>query len=248
MEIIPAIDLRSGRCVRLYQGDYQQETIYSDDPVGIARRWVDQGATRLHVVDLDGARSGHAGNMGVVQAIVEAVNIPVELGGGIRDMVSLAMALDMGVERAILGTSAVRDQSFVHKACKLHGGRVVVSVDARDGMVVTDGWLSPTRQSVIDLMQELVDLGVPRFVYTDVMRDGTLTGPNFEMLQLILWQVKAPIIASGGVSTLKQVEQLARVGVEGAIVGKALYTGDMTLPDAIEVAAASRPQEQAGVR
>jgi phosphoribosylformimino-5-aminoimidazole carboxamide ribotide isomerase len=239
VELIPAIDIRGGRCVRLTQGDYARETVYDDDPADAARRWRDAGAPRLHVVDLDGAREGRVVNGGSVRRIVGAVDVPVQLGGGLRDLDTVSRYLEGGVERAILGTAAVKDRALLESALERFPGRVAVGVDARDGVVVTEGWLEASSLTAGELAAELAALGVPRIIYTDTLRDGTLTEPNFAALDALLSSLRGAemrVVYSGGVSTVAQVRRLSETGVEGAIVGRALYTGDIDLREALSAA------------
>jgi phosphoribosylformimino-5-aminoimidazole carboxamide ribotide isomerase len=236
MEVIPAIDLREGRCVRLVQGDYERELRFSDDPVAVAQRWQSEGATRLHVVDLDGAREGRPVNDETVRAIIAAVGVPVQVAGGVRDVATIDQWIDAGAARVILGTAAVREPQFAQEACARHGGRIVVSIDARDGVVAAEGWLEATDARAAALMQRLAELGVPRFVYTDIGRDGTLTEPNFEVVESLVRSVGAPIISAGGVARASDLARLAELGVEAAIVGRALYDGGLSLRDALAAA------------
>jgi len=238
MDVIPAIDIRGGRCVRLVQGDYERETVFADDPAEAARRWRDAGAKRLHVVDLDGAREGRPVNWEAVTRIVAAVDVGVQLGGGLRDLGTVQRYLEGGVERVVLGTAAVKDQGLLTAALKRFPGQVTVGVDARDGVVVTEGWLEESGVAAADLVRRLAALGVPRIIYTDTLRDGTLTEPNFPALQALLADVQASgdwmrVLYSGGVSSLRHIRQLAKTGVEGVIVGRALYTGDINLAEAL---------------
>ncbi len=234
MEIIPAIDIRGGRCVRLVQGDYDRETVFADDPAAAAWRWRDAGAKRLHVVDLDGAREGRAVNADAVWRILAAVDVPVQLGGGLRDLETVGGYLEAGVERVVLGTAAVKDQALLASALARFPGRIVVGVDARDGIVVTEGWRDASGITAAELVGQLVGLGVPWVIYTDTLRDGTLTEPNFDALETLLSDPqRLRIIYSGGVSTIDHLRRLAETGVEGAIVGRALYTGDIDLAEAL---------------
>lgn len=235
MEVIPAIDLREGRCVRLYQGDYAQEEVFGVDPVAIALRWQSEGATRLHVVDLDGAASGSPGNVDAIQAIASSVGITLEVGGGIRDMEKAVLLSDVGADRLVLGTSAVEDPDLVIQMLERFGvDSVVVSVDAKDGWAALRGWKQPSQMKALELMDRMVALGVGRFEYTDISRDGTMTEPNFESVTEAVNHVSVPIIAAGGIANVRHLERLAELGVEGAIVGKALYTGAISLPEALE--------------
>ena len=233
MELIPAIDLKDGRCVRLYQGDFEQATVYSDDPVATARQWEEQGAARLHVVDLDGAKAGRPANIDAVLAIVSAVRIPVQLGGGLRREEDINAALALGVERVILGTAAVESADLVSRVVARFGQQVIVGVDARDGMVATAGWTSTADVRAADLIAHMSDLGVQRFIYTDISRDGTLTEPNFAAMAELIQPGGPAIVASGGIAKIDHLTRLAELGAEGAIVGKALYAGAFGLPDAL---------------
>lgn len=232
-EVIPAIDLREGRCVRLFQGDYARETRYSDDPVAVARRWRDLGAPCLHVVDLDGARAGAPVNHAVMAAICQAVEIPVEVSGGLRTIESIDAAVAYGAERIQLGSVAVRDPDLVRDAVARYPGRIVVSIDSRGGEVVTDGWVEGSGRDVLDLARAMVEAGVPRLMFTDVGRDSTLTEPNFDSLAELVRELPVPVVASGGVAHVDHLRRLAEIGCEGAIVGKALYEGLVELPQAL---------------
>jgi phosphoribosylformimino-5-aminoimidazole carboxamide ribotide isomerase len=234
MEIIPAIDLRNSKCVRLYQGDYGQETIFSDDPVSVALRWQSEGARRLHIVDLDGAAKGEPSNLETIEDIIAAIDIPVEVGGGIRSIETIEQLLAAGVERAILGTVAVEKPDLVEEACQRFSDRIIISIDAKDRMVATRGWLQKSTTTASELAGKMIELGVTRFIYTDISRDGTLTSPNFEAIAEFLSQVSAPVIAAGGISSVQHLTKLAELGVEGAIVGKAIYTGDVKLSEAFK--------------
>lgn len=233
MEIIPAIDIQDGKCVRLYQGDFNQATIYSSDPLSMAQRWVDQGATRLHIVDLDGARAGHPRNTDVIETIVAAVSIPVQVGGGLRNEQDIASVLALGVERVILGTVAVRDPGLVARAIERFEERIIIGVDARNGWVATAGWTELSETHAVELVNQMVRVGVQRIVYTDIARDGTLTEPNYAATQDLIRPEGPAIIASGGISHTDHLVRLAHIGVEGAIVGRALYTGAIELSAAL---------------
>lgn len=236
MEIIPAIDIRGGRCVRLRQGDYDAETVFDDDPVAAAQRWVDAGATRLHVVDLDGARDGAPANFDLVCAIAR-LGPPTQTGGGIRDADTVARYLDAGLTRVALGTAAVRDLELVSRLARDNADAVIVSLDARDGRVATDGWTETSELDAIDLARRLVDVGVRRFVYTDINRDGMLDEPNYEAVERLIEAVDVPVIAAGGVAANSQVGPLVATGAEGVIIGRALYDGRVDLGAAIAEAA-----------
>lgn len=236
-EVIPAIDLRGGRCVRLLQGDYARETAYSDDPVAVARQWAGLGAPRLHVVDLDGARDGAPRNQEVMAAICRSVDIPVEVSGGIRTLGAIAAALAYGAGRVQLGSVAVKDPALTREAISRFGEAIVVSIDARDGEVRTDGWLHGSNIRAIDLARELAAAGVARLMFTDIGRDGMLTEPNFTAYRELVAALPCPVVASGGVSRVEHLVRLARLGCEGAIVGKSLYEGAFTLPEALTAVA-----------
>jgi phosphoribosylformimino-5-aminoimidazole carboxamide ribotide isomerase len=230
MLLIPAIDLKDGKCVRLRQGDLSDATVFSEDPVAMARHWVAQGARRLHLVDLNGARSGRPVNEGVIKKIIAAVGeeIPVQLGGGIRDLDTIERYIDDGVALVVIGTAAVKNPGFLQDACSAFGGHVIVSLDARDGKVATDGWSKLTGHDVIDLARKFEDYGVEAILYTDIGRDGMMSGVNIEATVELARAVKIPVIASGGVSSMADIERLCAVeaeGVEAAILGRSLYEG-----------------------
>lgn len=234
IEIIPAIDILGGRCVRLLQGDYAQETVYSPDPVGTAMRWQSLGAPRLHVVDLDGAADGESVNFELIREIANSALIPVEVGGGIRSMDTVRKLLTAGVDRVILGTAAVENPELVREICARYADSVAVSIDARNGKVATRGWVNSTEVDALELARSMKKLGVKRFIYTDISRDGTLSEPNFAAIRDLISAINMPVIASGGVSSLSHLRLLKDIGVEGAIVGKAIYTGDLNLKRAFE--------------
>lgn len=234
MEVIPSIDLRGGRVVRLYQGDYDRETAYSDDPVAVALRWENAGAPRIHVVDLDGAATGSPVNLAIVEEIVSRVALPVQVGGGIRDMVTAERLLSTGVQRVVFGTAAIRDPALVRDACcKLGAEHIVVGIDARDGRVAVQGWTESSDATAADLANSMTVAGVARFIYTDIGVDGTLAGPNLQAVVDLMKAVGKPIISAGGIGSLADLEQLAQVGVEGAILGSALYRGTVDLSEAV---------------
>ena len=240
MEVIPALDLKSGRCVRLYQGDFAQETVFSSNPLEVAQRWQAEGAGRLHIVDLDGAATGEQTNHDVIRSLVSNLHIPVQVGGGVRSRESADSLLGLGVSRVVLGTAAIEDPALVEELCRIHGGeQVVVAVDSRDGYVATRGWMEGSSVLSVDLVQSMGALGVPRFLCTDISRDGTLTHPNFESLRQLVQATSMAILASGGISSEEDIQELSGIGVEGAILGRALYTGDILLEAAIE---ASKPR------
>jgi phosphoribosylformimino-5-aminoimidazole carboxamide ribotide isomerase len=238
MEIIPAIDIRDGKCVRLDQGDFARETVFGDDPVALARRWEADGAPRLHVVDLDGARAGRPVMADLIARLIAAVGVPVEVGGGIRDVLTVKHYINSNADRVVLGTAAVKDEATLVHALALFPERIVLGVDARDGIVMTEGWLEASEVTAIDLVQQLSALGVRRVIYTDISHDGMLGGPNFESIAALTARTRsfaAPVavIAAGGVSSIEHLLRLADLGVEGAIVGKALYTGAIDLREAL---------------
>jgi phosphoribosylformimino-5-aminoimidazole carboxamide ribotide isomerase len=238
VEIIPAIDLIRGRCVRLYQGDYSQETVFSGDPVGIAQHWQSLGAKRLHVVDLDGAAKGELCHAALVEEMVSTIEIPLQLGGGLRQLEIVEQVLQFGVCRAILGTAAMEDVALIEEACNRFGDKVIVSIDARGGYIATRGWRESTGVTAIELLERMADLGVKRFIYTDIARDGTLTEPSFGAISGLVEKTTLPIIAAGGISSVEHIRRLSEMGVEGVIVGRALYTGDI---DLVEALACTRP-------
>jgi phosphoribosylformimino-5-aminoimidazole carboxamide ribotide isomerase len=246
MEILPAIDLLGGNCVRLYQGDYDQSQVYHEDPVAVAQQWQAQGASRLHLVDLDGAKAGEPMNLTAIAAIVKALEIPVQVGGGLRNRDRVKQLLDLGVGRVILGTIAVENPDLVGQLCAEFPGQIVVGIDARHGKVATRGWLETSTVEAGELAQRMENLGAAAIIYTDIHRDGTMTGPNIEALRELALQLTIPVIASGGVSKLRDLLSLLSLeahGVNGVIIGKALYTGDIELAEAIQAIGPGRWQD-----
>jgi phosphoribosylformimino-5-aminoimidazole carboxamide ribotide isomerase len=233
MEIIPAVDIRGGKCVRLYQGNYNQETVFDEDPVTAALTWYSQGARWLHIVDLDGAVAGEPQNMEVAEEIIKESGLLIELGGGIRQEKIAEKLLHQGVSRIILGTAAIENRELVKKLCQQFGEAIAVSLDARDGKIAIHGWQKDTVVEILQLSREMLNVGVRRFIYTDIKRDGTLTEPSFDMIGRLLADANVPIIVAGGISRLEHLRRLKELGVEGAIIGKALYTGDINLGEAI---------------
>ncbi|MFO7995529.1 MAG: 1-(5-phosphoribosyl)-5-[(5-phosphoribosylamino)methylideneamino]imidazole-4-carboxamide isomerase [Dehalococcoidia bacterium] len=233
MEIIPAVDIRGGKCVRLYQGDYRQETVFNQDPVTAALTWYSQGARWLHIVDLDGAAAGQPQNMDIVEEIIEETGLLVELGGGIRQEEVAEELLRQGVSRIILGTAAIENRELVERLCQQFGEAIAVSLDARDGKIATRGWQKNTAVEIPQLSREMVDAGVRRFIYTDIEKDGTLTEPDFDMISTLLAEANVPVIVAGGISRLEHLRRLKELGAEGAIIGRALYTGDIDLGEAV---------------
>lgn len=234
MEILPAIDIIKGKCVRLYQGDYSRKTVFSDNPVEVALRWQSEGGAWLHIVDLDGAATGEVQNLDVIKKIVEAVKIPVELGGGIRTLKSIEKILNIGVARVILGTVAIEDKKLVKEACQRFKTNIIVGVDVREGHVATRGWLKMGTNTAVDFVQQMMEINVPRFIYTDVIRDGTLTGPNYDGINNLIRATHCNLIVAGGIASIAHLEKLKDLPVEGAIIGKALYTGDIDLKIALD--------------
>ena len=242
MEVIPAIDLRGGRCVRLHQGDFHRETVFSDDPLAMALRWQQEGGPRLHLVDLTGAATGEPAHLAIISAIVDALAIPVQVGGGIRSAETARAWLDAGVDRVVIGTAAVRNPEMVAEVCRNHGaGRVVVSVDAHAGMVALQGWQETSEVPVLELAARMRELGVERLLYTDIARDGMLSGPDVETNSRLVKETGMAILASGGVSSVEDIGRLAPTGVEGVIVGRALYTGAVSLIEAVAAASHNPP-------
>lgn len=227
-QVWPAMDLRGGCCVRLVQGDFHRETVFSTDPVAMARQWKERGVRRLHIVDLDAARRGTPVHQNLVRQIVEQLNLPIQLGGGIRNEEILQQWLDAGVFRLVIGTRAVRDPEWFRLMCRRYPGRLALGLDARDGWVAVDGWQNTTSISAVELVKQFCDEPLAAVIYTDIARDGTLSGPSFDAIEALCRVSAAPVIASGGVSTLEDVRRLASLPVGGCIVGRALYEG--TLP------------------
>jgi len=245
MEVIPAIDLLAGRCVRLYQGDYEQSQIFSENPLEIALQWQSLGATRLHLVDLDGAKEGTTINLDAISTIVKNLNIPIQVGGGLRDRTSVERLFDLGVERAIVGTVAVEKPELVEELCNTFPHKIAVGIDARNGKVATKGWLETSTVEATDLAQRISDKAAA-IIYTDISRDGTLVGPNIEALKQLAQVTDIPIIASGGISSLTDLLSLVSLeslGVRGVIVGKAIYTGKLDLKEAIQAIGNGRLQD-----
>lgn len=236
MIVIPAIDLKEGMCVRLEQGLMERDTVFNDDPGAQALLWQDQGAELLHIVDLDGAFAGEPKNRAAIEAIVRSVTIPTQLGGGIRDIATIAAYLSLGIGRVIIGTAAQRNPELVKEACQKFPGRIVVGIDAKDGMVAVQGWAEVTGITAVDLARKFEGYGVAAIIYTDISRDGMLQGPNIEATRQLAEAISIPVIASGGLSSLKDIENLMAIessGVTGVITGKAIYTGAINLAEAI---------------
>ena len=239
MLLIPAIDLKDGHCVRLIQGDMNQSTIFSENPADMALQWVNKGARRLHLVDLNGAFAGKPQNYSAIRSILKAVgdDIPVQLGGGIRDLDTIEKYIDGGVRYIIIGTAAVKNPGFLQDACSAFGGHIIVGLDAKDGKVATDGWSKMTGHEVVDLGKKFEDYGVESIIYTDIGRDGMLSGINIEATVKLAQALSIPVIASGGLSNIQDIEKLCAVedeGIEGVICGRAIYSGDLDFEKAQE--------------
>ncbi|MEI6427266.1 MAG: 1-(5-phosphoribosyl)-5-[(5-phosphoribosylamino)methylideneamino]imidazole-4-carboxamide isomerase [Pseudanabaena sp. ELA607] len=246
MDVIPAIDILDGRCVRLYQGDYAQSEVFGEDPVAMAQHWYSQGAKYLHVVDLDGAKEGKPKNLKVIEAIARSIPIRVQVGGGMRDEATVRTVLNAGVSRVILGTAAVEHSQLVADLCADFPEQILVGIDARDGKVATRGWLTTAEVLAIDLARRIAAVGVAGIIYTDISRDGTMQGPNIEALRHLAEQIDVPLIASGGISSVSDLLSLLSLeplGVTGAIVGKAIYTGKIVLKEAIRAVGHGRWQD-----
>jgi phosphoribosylformimino-5-aminoimidazole carboxamide ribotide isomerase len=236
MQIWPAIDLRGGKCVRLRQGDYRQETVYGDDPAEMARRFVREGATCLHLVDLDGAKDGASANLPAVEAILAAVEIPCELGGGIRDEAAIQRLLNLGLSRLVIGTRALKEPEWFRGVCRRHPGQLALGIDAKGGMVATDGWLATSSTPAILLARQFAGEPLAAIIYTDIAKDGMLQGPNLAATGEMSAAVDCDVIASGGVTTADDVRRLAALDLAGCIIGRALYEGTLTLPAALAAA------------
>lgn len=236
MEIIPAIDIRGGHAVRLFQGDYTKETIFSDAPIEVAHQWANSAPPRLHIVDLDGARDGKSENRSIIQSICKKIDVPIQVGGGIRSLNTIQQYLEDGVQRIILGTVAVENPQLVQEACEKFGDAVIIGIDARNGFVATHGWMGNSQTEANALISQMEDLGVQRFIYTDIGRDGTLGGPNLDELNSVIESSTKPVIASGGVGNLDDLKLLSKTEIEGVIIGQALYTGKISIDDALSIA------------
>ena len=239
MIILPAIDLKEGKCVRLEQGLMNRDTVYNDNPGEQARIWQEQGGELLHIVDLDGAFAGIPKNRDAIKAIVEAITIPSELGGGIRNMQTIEAYLELGIDRVVLGTVAKENPKLVEEACKKYPGQIVVGIDARDGLVAVRGWADVTEKSAIEMAKEMAGFGVEAVIYTDIARDGMMQGPNIEATRKLAESIDIPVIASGGLSSLDDIRRLMAIessGVTGVIAGKAIYSGAVDLREAVALA------------
>jgi phosphoribosylformimino-5-aminoimidazole carboxamide ribotide isomerase len=236
MEIWPAIDIRGGKCVRLAQGDYGRETVFGDDPAAMARGWVEGGAQQLHLVDLDGARDAALANRTAVADVIAAVDVPCELGGGVRDEATIRSLLDLGLARLVIGTRALKEPDWFGRMCRQFPQKLVLGIDARNGLVATDGWLETSETSAIELARRLADEPLAAIVYTDIAKDGMLAGPNVPGMEAMRQAVDCPVVASGGVTTVDDVRRLAAAGMAGCIIGRALYEGTLSLDEALAAA------------
>jgi len=238
MDVIPAVDIKNGKCVRLFQGKMESETVFSDDPAAMAKRWADEGAEIIHVVDLDGAIEKSPQNLESITKIINSVDAHIQVGGGIRNQSTIRMFLEIGVKRVIIGTEAIRNPKLVKDACKEFPGQIVVGIDARNGMVAIEGWTKTTQIKAVDLAIQFEDSGVAAINFTDIHRDGMETGPNIEETRRLAEAVNIPVVASGGISSIEDIRNLIpleSVGVVGVITGRALYSGTLNLREAIEV-------------
>lgn len=235
MIILPAIDLKDGKCVRLEQGLFDKVTVFGDDPVKMAKKWESEGGEFLHLVDLDGAKDGVPKNLEIIKEICKNINIPIQLGGGIRNKETVKILLDAGVTRVILGTMAINNIELLEELVKEYGEKIVVSIDAKDGLVALDGWVNVSEVDSIDLVKRLEKIGVKTIVYTDIAKDGMMEGPNFEIYKKLATETNIDVVASGGVSSIENIKKLKEMDMYGAIIGRALYTGDINLKEALEV-------------
>lgn len=235
MLVIPAIDIKNGKCVRLTQGNFESEKVYSEDPLTVAKQWEKQGAQMLHVVDLDGAKNGNLENLEVIKKIAQEVKVPIQVGGGIRNKKAVETLLSIGVSRVILGTIALEDEEELKSILKDYASQIAIALDTKNGKLMKQGWLEDSDKNCLVTAFKLEDLGAGRFVYTDVAKDGTLTEPNYKKIANLTKNILVPIIAGGGISNVSNIKQLKSIGVEGIIIGKALYEGKIDLREAINV-------------
>ncbi|MBF2347938.1 1-(5-phosphoribosyl)-5-[(5-phosphoribosylamino)methylideneamino]imidazole-4-carboxamide isomerase [Listeria marthii] len=235
MQIFPAIDLKNGQCVRLFQGDFSKTTVVNEDPIAQAKAFATDGATYLHIVDLDGALEGRPVNLEIIQKMQTAAKIPVQVGGGIRSMAQVDYYLESGIDRVIIGSAALTDSDFLRAAVQKYGSKIAAGIDAKNGFVATSGWLDVSQVSYLDLAKRMEEMHVETIIYTDISRDGTLIGPNLEQMAVLQKHVSINLIASGGVSSRADLEALAELGLYGAIAGKALYNGNISMSDVTEV-------------
>ena len=234
MKIYPAIDIKDGKCVRLLRGSFDDVTVYGDNPAEMARKWESLGGEYIHVVDLDGALKGHGVNAEAIKEICKAVNVPVQTGGGIRSISDIEAKLECGISRVIIGTKAVSDAEFVKDAVKRYGDKIVIGIDAKDGMVAIEGWEKTSEYQAVEFAKKMEEIGVKTIIYTDIATDGTLMGPNVDAMREMVNNTNMDIIASGGIGNIEHIKALIPTGVEGVITGRALYTGNINLCDAIK--------------
>lgn len=235
MRIYPAIDIKDGKCVRLLQGRFSDVTVYGDNPADMAKKWEKEGGEYIHVVDLDGALKGHGVNSAIIKEICKSVNVPVQTGGGIRTMEDIETKLNLGIDRVIIGTKAVQDKEFVKRAVDKYKEKIVIGIDAKDGLVAISGWEEVSEFQAVDFAKKMTDIGVKTIVYTDISTDGTLGGSNVRAMAEMAKSVPCDIIASGGIGNIEHIKQLLPTGVEGVIVGRALYTGNVDLKEAVKL-------------
>lgn len=236
MRIYPAIDIKDGKCVRLLRGSFDDVTVYGDDPAEMAKKWEAQGGEYIHVVDLDGAVKGHGVNAEAIRRICESVSVPVQTGGGIRTMEDIESKLSCGISRVIIGTKAVSDPEFIKNAVEKYGSKIAIGIDAKDGKVAIEGWEKTTEFGAVEFAKKMAELGVKTIIYTDIATDGTLAGPNVKAMKEMASSIDADVIASGGIGNIEHIKSLLETGVEGVIVGRALYTGGVDLSAAVEAA------------
>jgi len=235
MRIIPAIDIKNGKCVRLFQGNYAKEIVYGDDPVFMAKKWESQGATILHIVDLDGAKEGKMVNMNVIKKIADVVDIPLQVGGGIRNIVSIIRIIDVGAKYAILGTAALEKFNSLKKIIDTYGEKLIISLDVRNGIMMKNGWVKKSNSDVIQTIKKIEAIGIKTIIYTDITRDGALAGPNYGNIELIRKNTGIRLIVAGGISSIDQIIRLKKMDIDGVIIGKALYEGKINLKEAIKL-------------
>ncbi|MFH0773659.1 MAG: 1-(5-phosphoribosyl)-5-[(5-phosphoribosylamino)methylideneamino]imidazole-4-carboxamide isomerase [bacterium] len=233
MKMLPAIDLKNGKCVRLFQGDYTRETIYEEDPAVMAQKWEAQGAKILHVVDLDGAKEGRMVNINSIKKIINAVSIPIQVGGGVRTLSSITELIRINVLKIILGTIVLEDKELFNKAIDIYGEKIIVSLDSKDRVLMKNGWLEKTNKNVLSTVQELKNYGVRSIIFTDITKDGTMTEPNYKTIRSIINKTKIDLIIAGGISSIEQIVKLKKMNVGGVIIGKALYEGKINLKEAV---------------
>ncbi|HZK57472.1 MAG TPA: 1-(5-phosphoribosyl)-5-[(5-phosphoribosylamino)methylideneamino]imidazole-4-carboxamide isomerase [Clostridia bacterium] len=231
MLIYPAIDIKNGKCVMLTQGKFDKETVYHEDPKEMAKFWQQKGAKALHIIDLDGALEGKIKNFEIIRGIIEETDTPIQVGGGVRNLQTIGTLIDIGVDRVIIGTKAIQDEEMLKEAVDTYGEKIIVAIDAKDGFVAMDGWTETSTTDAIQFAKKVEQLGIKTIIYTDIAKDGMLEGPNFEAIKNINDSVAIDVIASGGVSSMGDLKKLSEIGVEGAIVGKALYEGKINLTD-----------------